>query len=119
MLVGLTHDDELNADTDVAYRTLFFFSEDKCYIYFMSDPPHSLKTAINCLNNSGSRKVTRFIWNGGLFSIWCHINDIFWKTRNVDYNSYTNLHINMSIYILTCILTCLTPYSVTNVRLAA
>ena len=29
MHFGLTHDDELNADTDVVYRTINFFSEDK------------------------------------------------------------------------------------------
>ena len=42
MLFGLTHDDGLNADTDVVYRTISFFSEDKRYIYFISDPPHLL-----------------------------------------------------------------------------
>ena len=42
MLLGLTHDDGLNADTDVVYRTISFFSEDKRYIYFISDPPHLL-----------------------------------------------------------------------------
>ena len=29
MHFGLTHVDELNADTDVIYRTIVFFSEDK------------------------------------------------------------------------------------------
>ena len=29
---GLTHNDELNADTDVVYKTINFFSEDKRYI---------------------------------------------------------------------------------------
>ena len=70
MHFGLTHDDELSADTDVVYRTIIFFSEDKRYIYFISDPPHLLKTARNCLNNSGSGKGTRFMWNGGLW--WCN-----------------------------------------------
>ena len=93
MHFGLAHDDELN----VAYRTIIFFSEDKRYIYVISDPPHLLKTACNCLNNSGSGKDTHFKWNGGLILIWNRINDIFWKTRNVDYNSYPKLHMNMSI----------------------
>ena len=77
MHFGLTHDDELNADTDVVHRTINFFSEDKRYIYFISDAPHLLKTARNCLINSGSGKGTGFMWNGGLFLIWNHINDIF------------------------------------------
>ena len=62
---GLTHDDELDADTDVVYRTINFFSEDKCYIYFISDPPHLLKTACNYLNSSGSGQGIHFMWNGG------------------------------------------------------
>ena len=61
MHFGLGHDDELNADTDVVYRTINFFSEDKCYIYFISDPPQLLDTAHNCLNNSGSGKGTHFM----------------------------------------------------------
>ena len=56
MHLELLHDDELNADTDVVYRKIIFFSEDKHYIYFISDPRHLLKTARNCLNNSGSGK---------------------------------------------------------------
>ena len=63
----LTHDDELNADPDVVSRTIKFFSEDKRQIYFISDPPHLLKTAHTCLDNSECRKGTRFMWNGGLF----------------------------------------------------
>ena len=51
MHFGLTQDDELNADTDV-YRTINFLVK---------------ITARNCLNNSGSGKGTRFMWNGGLF----------------------------------------------------
>ena len=55
----------------------YFFIEDKHYIYFISYPPHLLKTARNCLNNSGSGKGTRFMRNGGPFLIWNHKNDIF------------------------------------------
>ena len=63
---GITHGNELNADTDVLYRTINFFSEDKRYIYFISNLPHLLKTTRNCLINSGSGKGTHFMWNGGL-----------------------------------------------------
>ena len=84
MHFGLTHDHELNADTDVVYKRIIFFTDDKGYSYFISDPPHLLKTERNCLNNSGSGKGTRFMWNGGLFLIWNHISGIFWETENVD-----------------------------------
>ena len=38
----LTHNDELNTDTDTFCKTMNFFGEDKCYIYFISDAPHLL-----------------------------------------------------------------------------
>ena len=110
MHFGIIHDNELNADTNVAYRTINFFSGDKRYIYFISNPLHLFKTAHNCLNNSGSRKGTRFMWNGGLFfnmepHKWHFLGKpgmwIITPTQN---------------YIWTCLLT---PYSVMNVRLAA
>ena len=110
MHFGLTHDDELNADTDVGYRRINFFSEDKRYINFISDPPHLLKTARNCLNNSGSGKGTRFMWNGGLFLIWNHINDIFLEQQECGLQLLPKITFE-HVY--------LTPYSVMNVRLAA
>ena len=73
---GLTDDDELNADTDVVYRARIFLNDDKCYVYLISDQSDLHKTAHNCLNNYGFGKYTRFMWNGGLFLIWNHINDI-------------------------------------------
>ena len=110
MHFGLTHDDELNANRDVVYRTIHFFSEDKHYIYFISDPPHLLKTASNCLNNSGSGKGTRFMWNGGLFLIWNHISDIFLEDQEYGLQLLPKITYE-HVY--------LAPYSVMNVRLAA
>ena len=110
MHFGLTHDDELNADTDVVYRTINFFSEDKRYIYFISDPPHLLRTAHNCLNNSRSGKVTRSVWNGGLFLIWNHINDIFLEDQECGSQLLPKITYE-HVY--------LTPFFVMNVRLAA
>ena len=105
----LTHDDELNADTDFVYRTRNFFSEDKCYIYFISDQPHLFKTACNCLNNSGSGKGTHFMWNGGLFLVWNHMSDISLEDQECRLQLLPNIT-NEHVY--------LTPYSVMNVRLA-
>ena len=110
MHFGLTHDDELNADTDIFYLTIIFFSEDKHYIYFISDLPHLLKTVRICLNNSGSGKGTRFMWNGGLFLIWNHINDIFLEDKECGLQLLPKITYQ-HVY--------LTPYSVMNVRLAA
>ena len=110
MHFGIIHDNELNADANVVYRTINFFSGDKRYIYFISDPLHLLKTAHNCLNNSGSRKGTRFMWNGGLFlNMEPHKWHFFGKPGMCIITPTQN-------YIWTCLLT---PYSVMNVRLAA
>ena len=106
----LTYVDELNADTDVVYRIRFFFSEDKHYIYFIPDPPHLLKTAHNCLNNSGYGKSARFMWNGGLFLTRNHTNDVFLE----DHESRLQLLPKITYEHVS-----LTPYSVMNVRSSA
>ena len=46
-------------DKDVVYCTKNLFQPDR-NIYFFSDPPHLLKTARNCLFNSGSGNCTLF-----------------------------------------------------------
>ena len=105
MHFGLTHGDELNADPDAVYSTIIFFSEDKRYIYLISGPPRLLKTARNCLNNSGSGIGTRFMWSGGLFLIWNHIGYIFLEDQE------SGLHLLPKIsyeYVY------LTPYSVST-----
>ena len=93
MHFGLTQDDELNADTDVD-KTINFLVK---------------ITARNCLNNSGSGKGTRFMWNGGLFLVWNHMSDIFLEDQECRLQLLPNIT-NEHVY--------LTPYSVMNVRLA-
>ena len=46
----LTYDDDMNPEADVTYctRNLFSGNENR-FIYFISDAPHFLKTAQNCL----------------------------------------------------------------------
>lgn len=46
----------------------------------------------NFSNNSGSVLGLSFMCNGGIFLGWNLINNSFWKKRNVDCNSYQNLH---------------------------
>ena len=104
--------DDFNPDVDVTYRTLNHFSNDqeKRYIYFISDVPHLIKTARNCLANSGSGKCTRYMWNSDRFILWNHIADIFNEDRKCGLHLLPKLsyeHIR------------LTPYSIMNVKLAA
>ena len=108
----MTKADDINPDVDVTYRTLNVFNRDseKRYIYFISDPPHLIKTARNCLSNSGAGRGTRFMWNGGMFIIWNHVADIFYEDRECGLHLLPKLtyeHIKLS------------SFSVMNVKLAA
>ena len=106
----MTIDDDVNPDVDVTYRTLNLFSNEKRFIYFISDPPHLIKTTQNCLSNSGAGKFTHFMWNDGQIIVWNHISEIFNEDREC------GLHL---LPKLTYEHTKLTPYSVMDVRLAA
>lgn len=110
MHLDMTLDDDMNPEVVVTYRTLNSFSVKKRYIYFISDPPHLIKTTRNCLSNSGAGRCTRFMWNDGMFLVWNHISDIFYEDQQCGLRllpKRTYNHIK------------LTPYSVMNVRLAA
>ena len=41
------------SDSEIVYRTLNLYSEEKRYIYFFADAPHLMKTARNCIYHSG------------------------------------------------------------------
>ena len=64
------------ANRDVVYRTVNLYSSDRS-IYFFSDAPHLVKTARNCLYNSGFGLSTRYMWNDGDFIIWQHIIQLY------------------------------------------
>ena len=53
-----------DAGTDVCYRSINLWAKHR-FIYFISDPPHLIKTARNCLYHSGSGSQTRYMWNSG------------------------------------------------------
>ena len=52
---------------DVIYRAKNIHSKENRFIYFFADVPHLIKTARNCLSNSGSGRATRFMWNSVFF----------------------------------------------------
>ena len=56
----MTKEDDMNPDTDVTYWTVNLFSSDKRFIYSISDVPHLMKTARNCLYDSGKGRYTHF-----------------------------------------------------------
>lgn len=48
---------QAKSSKSVTYKTRNVYSDDSRYIFFVSDPPHLLKTIRNCLNNS-----KRLLW---------------------------------------------------------
>ena len=84
--------------------------KDNRFIYLFADVPHIIKTARNCLSNSGSGRATRYMWNSGFFLLWSHIAQIYDEQSRSGLKfvpKLTSDHIN------------LTPYSVMRVNLAA
>ena len=73
------------APGEVVYKTVNLYAEDR-YIYFFSDPPHLMKTARNCLYNSGDGKKSRTMWNNGKFITWQHITEFYYGDRKKDLN---------------------------------
>ena len=58
---------ESNAGKDVVYRAKNIHAKENRFIYFFCDVPHLIKTARNCISNSGSGRATRFMWNNVFF----------------------------------------------------
>ena len=54
-----------NAGKEVVYSTLNLYSTEKRFIWLFCDAPHLLKTAQNCLANSGSHHNSRLMWKDG------------------------------------------------------
>ena len=72
--------------------------------------PHLIKTARNCLSNSGSNRATRYMWNSWFFILWSHISRLYYDDLESGLKlvpKLTSDHINI------------TPHSGMRVRLAA
>ena len=95
-------------ECDVVYKTLNLFVPSR-FVYFFADSPHLLKTARNCLYNSGSGSHSRYMWNNGKYLIFSHIADLFYQDQAV------GLHV---LPKLTLDHITLTSYSKMKVRLA-
>ena len=67
---------------DVVYKTINIFAPSR-FIFFFADIPHLMKTARNCLYNSGSGSRSRLMWNDGQYLLFKHIADIFYRDQAV------------------------------------
>ena len=85
MHLHMTRVEDASNDVDVIYRTLNLMADEERYIYFISDLPHLIKTARNCLKNS-LVGYTRSMWNNGNFLTWNHISKLFYDYSEVPNN---------------------------------
>ena len=86
---------------DVVYKTPNVFATSR-FIYFFADSPHLMKTARNCLYNSGYGSHSRYMWNNGHYLIFRHIADLFYSDQEYALHSLPKLTMDHIV---------LTPYS--------
>lgn len=87
------------SEKNVVYRSINLYATDKRFIYFFADVPHLIKTARNCLSNSGSGRATRYMWNSGFFVLWSHISQLYHEDLESGLklvHKLTNDHINLT-----------------------
>lgn len=64
------------SDSQLNNRTRNPYAVEERDIFFISDPPHLLKTARNCFANSDAHSKTRSLWNGKTIS-WKHVVKLY------------------------------------------
>ncbi len=93
---------------DIVYKTLNVFAMSR-FIFFFADSPHPLKTARNCLYNSGSGSRSRLMWNDGNYVLFHHIANLFYSDQELALHSLPKLTLDHIV---------LTSYSKMKVKLA-
>jgi len=66
----------LHSADEITFKTKNLYALDDRDIYFISDPPHLLKTARNCFANSYAHSKTRCLWFDQDIS-WTHVSKLF------------------------------------------
>ena len=93
---------------DVVYKVHNIFAMTR-FIYFFADSCHLIKTARNCLYNSGSGSSSRLMWNNGQYLLFKHIADLFYSDQEFALHTLPKLSLDRIV---------LTSYSKMNVKLA-
>ena len=94
--------------SDVVYKVNNLFAMDR-FIFFFPDACHLIKTARNCLYNSGSGSRSRLMWNNGSYLLFRHIADLFYSNQEFALHVLPKLSLDHIV---------LTPYSKMKVKLA-
>ena len=98
-------------NTGLVYKTKNLFAPGK-WIWFFADAPHLLKTARNCLYNSGSGLKSRYMWNNDHYLLWKHISDLYYSDlelglhqlpkltiEHVMLTSYSKMRVNLAVQV--------------------
>ena len=93
---------------DIVYKTQNVFAMLR-FTFFFADSPHLMKTARNCLYNSGSGSCSRHMWNDRNYLLFRHIANLFYGDQELALHSLPKLTLD---HIL------LTSYSKMKVKLA-
>ena len=94
-------------DCDVVYKVQNLFAISR-FVYFFADTCHLIKTARNCLYNSGSGSRSRLMWNNGRYLLFKHIADLFYS--NLEFALHVLPKLSLDHIVLT-------PYSKMKVKL--
>ena len=94
--------------SDVVYKVNNLFAMDR-FIFFFPDACHLIKTARNCLYNSGSGSRSHLMWNNGSYLLFRHIADLFYSNQEFALHVLPKLSLDHIV---------LTPYSKMKVKLA-
>ena len=87
-------------ECDVVYKVPNLFATSR-FIYFFPDSCHLIKTARNCLYNSGSGSCSRLMWNNGSYMMFRHIADLFYSDQEFALHTLPKLsldHIVLTSY---------------------
>ena len=93
---------------DVVHKVRNIFARSR-FVYFFADACHLIKTARNCLYNSGSGSRSRYMWNNGHHLLFRHIADIFYCDQEFALHTLPKLSLDHIV---------LTSYSKMKVKLA-
>lgn len=99
--------------SDTSYRTRNPYASDTRDIFFISDPPHLIKTARNCFASSSPKSTTRHMWLNGDIS-WTHVVRLYEEhcyaseyrmcpklTRNhIELTSFAKMRVSLAAQVL-------------------
>jgi hypothetical protein len=89
-----------NVGCDVVYKTRNIFAPSR-FIFFFADSPHLMKTARNCLYNSGYGSRSRLMWNDGQYLQFQHVADLFYSDQDFSLHTLPKLtldHITLTSF---------------------